>query len=358
MSDLAPADRLGILGGGQLGRMLGMAAARLGVATVVVDPDPGAPAAVTCGRHLCGDYADAGVLAELADAVDVVTYEFENVPVEAVNRLSEQVPVRPDAEALATAQDRLVEKRFLSGLGLAVAPFVPADSQDGIVAAVAGLGGNAILKTRRFGYDGKGQLRVANGLIPADAFAQLGSAPLVVEGVVDFVAEVSVIGARSSDGQVECFPPSANEHQDGILRRSVVPSGVGRDVEAQAVEAAERLLGALDYVGVLGLELFVTAAGEVVANEFAPRVHNSGHWTEAAGVLSQFEQHVRAATGRPLGQPGPVRPAQMVNLIGDEVEAATSLLAEPDVLLHLYGKGEVRPGRKMGHYTRLAQVSE
>lgn len=351
---------IGILGGGQLGRMLGLAAARLGQTVVVLDPDPVAPAAQVANHHVVAAYDDPDALAELAERCCVVTYEFENVPVEAVDQLVATVPVWPDGHALGVAQDRLREKDFLNAHGIPTAPYRAADDQAGLVAAVADLTGTpgtaCVAKTRRFGYDGKGQLRIdpSEG-VPADGFEQLGGVPLVVEGWVRFEAEVSVIVARSAAGDVVPYPPARNVHRDGILSTSTVPSGLGDDVDGSAVGFAVALAEALDYVGVLGLELFVAADGTLVANEFAPRVHNSGHWSEANCVVSQFEQHLRAVTGLPLVHPGCHRSAEMVNLIGDDVHQIPELLAEPNVMVHLYGKSEVRPGRKMGHYTRVGR---
>ncbi len=349
-----PVDSVGIIGGGQLGRMLAMAAARLGIDVVVLDPAVDAPAAVVAGEHIVAAYDDHDALDRLAERCGVVTYEFENVPVTAVEHLAASVAVYPDARALATSQDRLVEKTFLQSIGIATAPFHRVDDQDQLDAAVADLGGRAILKTRTLGYDGKGQLRIGPERDPVGAFAELGSVPLIAEGFVDFVAELSVIIARSPSGEIRWFDPARNVHRDGILRTSTVPSGLGATVEEAAVDAAVLLVDALGYVGVLGLELFVTADGSVVANEYAPRVHNSGHWTEGACVISQFEQHVRAVTGRPLGIPGRWADAVMTNLIGSDVDLVPELLAAGDRLVHLYGKGEVRPGRKMGHVVALS----
>ncbi len=307
------------------------------------------------GCHLVGAYDDAALLADLASRCDVVTYEFENVPEAAVAALVELVPVRPDGRALSTAQDRLVEKTFLTDIGIPIAPFLAVDSQADLVDAVARLGGRAVVKTRRLGYDGKGQARVdtvSGDPLPDDLYASLGSVPLVAEGLVDFVAEVSVIVVRSAVGEVRCYDPVRNVHGDGILRTSTVPAAVAEPTTDAALDAARRLVEALDYVGVLGLELFVLDDGSVLANEFAPRVHNSGHWTEAACVVSQFEQHVRAVSGLPLGSTHRWADASMTNLIGDDIDTVPLLLAEPDAMVHVYGKSESRPGRKMGHVTR------
>lgn len=347
---------LGILGGGQLARMLAMVAARLGIEVIVLDPDPLAPAAQVANRHLVAAYDDTRALVELAEACDVVTYEFENVPEAAVAALEGRVPVRPGAKALAVSQDRLIEKQFFRDEDIApTAPFVAVDSQAELELAVSELGGRAIIKTRRFGYDGKGQLRI-EGEVPADAFESLGSVPLIAEGIVDFVAETSIIIARESNGSCVWFDPGINEHVDGILRSTTVPAGFGDDTLQAMSYAAMGLTATLDYVGVLGLELFVLADGSIVANEFAPRVHNSGHWTEAACSVSQFEQHVRAVTGLPLVKPQRHSDAVMTNLIGADVDQVGRHLRDPNSVVHLYGKAEVRPGRKMGHVTTLQRA--
>jgi 5-(carboxyamino)imidazole ribonucleotide synthase len=345
---------IGILGGGQLARMLCMAAARLGHPTIVLEPNSPCPATQFATRQIVAAYDDPLGLQELGDACDVITYEFENVPEASAATLAARRPLRPNTRALAVSQDRLEEKRFLSSIGLTPAPFFPVDSQAAAEKAVADLGGAAILKSRRFGYDGKGQLRV-DGEVPPDAFEQLGSVPLVAEAFVPFDCEISVIVARSIDGVTACFEPARNEHDSGILASSTVPSGRPESVVRRARAMAATLADELDYVGVLGLELFVLADGSLVANEFAPRVHNSGHWTEAACAIDQFEQHIRAITGRPLGDPAGA-PCEMINLIGDDVDTVPDLLAEGSWRVHLYGKTEVRPGRKMGHATRLLRT--
>ena len=300
---IGPGGTVGILGGGQLGRMLAMAAARLGLDTVILDPDPQAPAARVAARHIRAAHDDAEALAAFADAVDVATFEFENVPAAALDALEGRVPVRPGRAALATAQDRLVEKRFLAGLGIATAPFAPVDGPADLDAALAATGLPAILKTRRFGYDGKGQHRVTTEDEARAAVAALEGRPAILEGLVAFEAEVSVIAARGLGGEVAAFDPGRNVHQDGILRTTTVPAGLPAAVAQDAVLATGRILNALDYVGVIGVEFFWApgAAQPLIVNEFAPRVHNSGHWTEAACTIDQFEQHIRAVCGWPLG---------------------------------------------------------
>lgn len=332
--------------------MLAIAAARLGYRTVVLDPDTKAPAAQLTNGHVVAAYDDPPGLEQLAQQCQVVTYEFENVPDAAVELLTPAVDVHPGAFPLSVAQDRLVEKRYLNDAGIATAPFIGVNNQAELQAAVAELGGQAIIKTRRFGYDGKGQLRV-DGEVPHDAFEQLGAAPLIAEGLINFSCEISVIGARAANGQTACFDPARNDHHDGILAVSTVPSGLDAEIDDRARQATTGLLDSLGYVGVLGLELFVLDDGSLLGNEFAPRVHNSGHWTEAACAVSQFEQHIRAVAGLPLADPARHSDCVMQNLIGNQVLELDSHLADPNTLVHLYGKAEVRPGRKMGHVTTL-----
>lgn len=351
MSALPLGSTIGILGGGQLARMLAMAAARLGYHTVVLDPADPCPASQVCDRQIVADYDDPAALDELAASASVVTYEFENVPAETARLLSSRVALHPNERALAVSQDRLAEKQFLQSVEIDTAPFQPVGNLASVNEAVSSLGGEAIIKTRRLGYDGKGQLRLS-GPATAQDLEALGSSELIAEGVVPFVAEVSVIAARSLDGAVRCFEPVRNTHRDGILVASEVPSRLAPEVTRLATAHATTLITALDYVGVIGLELFVLADGSIVANEYAPRVHNSGHWTELACSVDQFEQHIRAITGQPLGDPSSA-PCEMINLIGDDVDRVPALLLDGGWRVHLYGKAEVRAGRKMGHATRL-----
>lgn len=353
---LAPGATIGIIGGGQLGRMLAAAAAPLGYSTVILEPQADCPAAQLASSQIVAAYDDLAALTTLAARCDVITYEFENVPVGAARHLADHVPVFPPPRALEVAQDRLVEKRFLTEAGISTARHFSVDSDADLAAALAKTGGSGVLKTRRLGYDGKGQ-RVFRNASPADAegvFAAMGGVPLILEAFVDFSAEFSVIAARGLNGETATYDAARNEHRDGILRRSVVPSGLDPATLASARDATVALLEALGYVGVIGVEFFALPGGGFLANEFAPRVHNSGHWTEAACEVSQFEQHIRAVSGLPLGDPARHSDAVMENLIGDEVAKAIALLAEPRLLLNLYGKHETRPGRKMGHFTRLS----
>lgn len=346
---LAPGAVIGILGGGQLGRMLSVAASRLGYRCHIYEPGA-APAGDVAFRLTTAPYEDEAALRAFAASVDVVTYEFENVPAAALDLIESLVPIRPNRRALAVSQDRLTEKDFLSGLGLAVAPYAAVDSAEDLAAALAGQD-RAILKTRRFGYDGKGQLRLKSGDDPAAAWAEV-NAPAVLEGFVDFTAEISVIVARGADGAVAAYDPGLNVHEGGILRTTTVPAGVPGRLIPEAVLIASRIVTALDYVGVMGVELFVTPRGLVV-NEIAPRVHNSGHWTQAGCAVDQFEQHIRAVAGLPLGDGQRHADVVMENLIGDDMDRVPALLAAPDTQVHLYGKAEVKLGRKMGHANRI-----
>jgi 5-(carboxyamino)imidazole ribonucleotide synthase len=352
---LAPGATIGIIGGGQLGRMLAIAAARLGYRTAVLEPQAGCPAAQLANRQIAAAYDDPAALDEMARMADVVTYEFENVPVEAANRLAASVPVFPPPRALEVSQDRVVEKTFLNAHGISTAGFYPVDNDGDIAAALGKLGGRSVLKTRRLGYDGKGQRTIGVGEAGdcEGFYAEMGDVPLIIEELVAFEHEISVIAARGRDGSLVAYEPSRNVHREGILHSSTVPAGIPEKIADEARRASFALLEALDYVGVAGVEFFVAADGRVLANEFAPRVHNSGHWTEAACAVSQFEQHIRAIAGLPLGEPGRHSDCVMENLIGRDVERVGALLVDPNLVLHLYGKTETRPGRKMGHFTRV-----
>jgi 5-(carboxyamino)imidazole ribonucleotide synthase len=354
---LPAGSTIGIIGGGQLGRMLAMAAARLGYRTVVLEPQPDCPAAQVANRQIAAAYDDTAALAELAAVSAVVTYEFENVPVAAASALAVTVPVYPPARALEVAQDRVAEKKFLNGIGVPTADFCPVDNDDELTAALKKFGGSGILKTRRMGYDGKGQRVFRN--METGGFAgtceTMGNVPLILESFVDFEREISVIAARGMDGSLAAYDPAENVHRDGILHSSTLPAGISSETAVSARAAAAEILAALDYVGVIGIEFFVLADGSLLANEIAPRVHNSGHWTEASCVVSQFEQHIRAVAGLRLGNPGRHFDCVMENLIGDDILRVPALLAEPDLMLHLYGKAEARPGRKMGHFTRMSR---
>lgn len=354
MTTVPPGSTIGILGGGQLGRMIAVAAAQLGYRTHIYAPEESGPAADVSPRWTRGAYEDAAALAAFADGVDVVTYEFENIDPSAVDVLSTHGLVRPGAEALRIAQDRLLEKRFVCDLGGTTAPFAPVDSLDELEEAIDIIGSRAILKTRRMGYDGKGQARLSEPGDAVGAWNAIARQSAILEGFVTFEEEFSVILARGADGEVRFWDSAANVHEDGILATSTVPAS-GRIVAQveQARALARKVADALGYVGVLTLEFFASAEGPVF-NEMAPRVHNSGHWTIEGAVTSQFENHVRAICGLPLGDAGLAAPgAHMRNLIGAEANEWQAILADPANHLHLYGKHEARPGRKMGHVTRL-----
>jgi len=349
---IGPGSTMGIIGGGQLGRMLAMAAARLGYKCHVLDPDPDGPAAQVSAHFTRAAYDDLGALRSFADSVDVATYEFENLPVGALQVLGDKL--RPSTRSLAIAQDRAKEKAFIEECGGRVASWRAIASCDEVHAAVAELGCPVVLKTRRWGYDGKGQAWVREAGHGAEAWTAIGEEPAVVEAGVDFFAEFSVIVARWADGR-HCFWDSAeNEHGEGILRRSTVPANdrVAAQI-GEAREAALRIAEALDHVGVLTVEFFASNEGPLV-NEIAPRVHNSGHWTIEGAVTSQFEQHIRAICGLPPGSTElAASGAVMDNLIGDEVHRWPELVRDPALHVHIYGKGEARPGRKMGHVTKV-----
>ncbi len=349
---LAPGAVIGILGGGQLGRMLAVAAARLGFLVHVYDPAPGTPASAVAARVTTAAYDDQAALAAFAATVDVITYEFENIPAPALDLLDQTRPVRPGRRALAVSQDRLAEKEFLNALGLATAPHAQIDALSDLTVALGTVGTPSILKTRRFGYDGKGQIRITSRDQAVDAFAALRGAAAVLEGVVPFDSEISVIAARGLTGAVACYDPGENVHRAGILHTTTAPAILSTDQTADAVLLAGRILNALDYVGVLGVELFVTPQGLIV-NEIAPRVHNSGHWTMNGCVIDQFEQHIRAITGWPLGDGTRHSDVEMLNLIGTDIDQVPQIARDPGAAIHLYGKTEVRPGRKMGHVNRV-----
>lgn len=353
MTDLPQGSTIGILGGGQLGRMLSVAASRLGYRCHIFEPGA-SPAGDVAYKVTTAPYEDEAALRAFAASVDVITYEFENVPTSALDLLESLKPIRPNRRALAISQDRISEKTFLNDLGLQTAPWAAVNSEADLRSAADTLGLPAILKTTRLGYDGKGQVKLtAAAEIPA-AWAAMNNAPCVLEGFVAFDREVSVIAARSLDGQVACFDPGENIHRDGILRTTTVPAKLSPSQRSDAILLAARILNALDYVGVMGVELFVTGKGLLV-NEIAPRVHNSGHWTQQGCTVDQFEQHIRAVAGLPLGDGNRYADVVMENLIGDDVLRVPDLLKARDTAVHLYGKGSPRPGRKMGHVNRITR---
>ncbi|MEJ6397643.1 5-(carboxyamino)imidazole ribonucleotide synthase [Yoonia sp. 208BN28-4] len=342
---------IGILGGGQLGRMLSVAAARLGFKTCIYEPAGDCPASHVANYHFKAAYDDHDALRQFAQAVDVITYEFENIPTSASDLLEEIKPIHPNRRALATSQDRLTEKTFLNDLGLTTAPFADVTDAQSLDAAIADIGCPAILKTRTMGYDGKGQSRLSSPDDAARALDDMAGASAVLEGFVTFTHEVSVIAARNADGQVACYDPGENVHENGILSTTTVPAKLTPSQRTDAVLIAAKILNALDYVGVMGVELFVTRDGLIV-NEIAPRVHNSGHWTQNGCLIDQFEQHIRAVAGWPLGDGVRYANVTMENLIGDDVDRLPQVAAT-DTAIHLYGKADAKPGRKMGHVNRI-----
>ncbi len=351
-SPLPPGSTVGILGGGQLARMLSLAASRLGLDCHIFAPEADSPAFPVSAARTVAAYDDFAALEAFAAKVDVVTYEFENVPGDTAGFLDAHVPVAPGVAALKTAQDRIAEKTFISGLGIPVAPFADVSGLASLEAGLARIGRPAVLKTRRFGYDGKGQTKIYEGTDPAAAFGEIGRQPAILEGFVRFEKEISVIAARSWSGEVAVYDVPENHHENHILKTSTVPARISPAVAEEARAFGSRIIAALDYVGVIGVEMFV-AGDDVIVNEIAPRVHNSGHWTMDACAVSQFEQHIRAVCGWPLGSPERYGDVVMTNLLGDDVHRWGELAAEPRVHIHLYGKREARPGRKMGHFNRV-----
>ncbi|MCA0042780.1 5-(carboxyamino)imidazole ribonucleotide synthase [Celeribacter litoreus] len=349
---LSPNATIGILGGGQLGRMLSVAASRLGFKTCVYEPGGDCPASHVSNYHFQASYEDEDALKKFAASVDVVTYEFENVPTSALDLIESLVPIRPNRKALAVSQDRLTEKAFLSELGLQVAPYAAVDDEVDLAEAIEEIGTPSILKTRRFGYDGKGQARLMSPDDAEQALKDMAGAPAVLEGFVDFTHEVSVIAARGQAGDISCFDPGENVHKSGILHTTTVPARLSPAQRTDAVLLAAKILNALNYVGVMGVELFVTKGGLIV-NEIAPRVHNSGHWTQNGCVIDQFEQHIRAVVGWPLGDGKRHSNVEMLNLIGDDVDRVPEFAKDGSVGIHLYGKAEVKAGRKMGHVNKI-----
>ena len=349
---LAPGSKIGILGGGQLGRMLALAAAKLGLNCHIYAPEQDSPAFHVSAVHTVADYHDFAALEKFAKSVDVVTYEFENVPGDTAAFLEKHAVLAPGSFALKTAQDRVEEKTFIAGLDIPVAPFAAVDSESDLETAIARIGRPSILKTRRFGYDGKGQTKILAETSPAVAWAEISKSPAILEGFVAFDKEISVIAARGWDGVVAVYDVPENHHENHILKTSTVPAHVADETAAAARVMARKIISALDYVGVLGVEIFVSGR-DLIVNEIAPRVHNSGHWTQEACVVSQFEQHIRAISGWPLGDTKRHSNVVMHNVLGDEADKWAELAAKPHTGLHFYGKAEARRGRKMGHINVL-----
>jgi 5-(carboxyamino)imidazole ribonucleotide synthase len=361
--ELVPGATIGILGGGQLGRMLALAAAKLGLKTHVYAQDPESPAFDVASARTIAPYEDELTLAEFAGTVELITYEFENIPSRTAAILADSCVVRPGPEALAVCQDRLAEREFLTAAGVMAAPYMRVDDAGALARAIAQIGRPSILKTRRFGYDGKGQVLVREGADLAVTFRTLGGVPAILEAVVPFSKEISVVAARGPSGEFAAYDVCENSHENHILKSTRVPARLPPEVAAEAVRLTRVIADALAYCGVITIEMFVTGRAsdarlELCVNEIAPRVHNSGHWTLDGAATSQFEQHIRAIAGWPLGSAsrhgaetgGHV---EMENLIGGDVRAWAKILSEPGASLHLYGKADARPGRKMGHATRI-----
>ena len=349
---LISGSTIGILGGGQLGQMLSMAAARLGFKTHIFEPSENPPASNVASKFTRAEYDDYDALKQFASSVDVVTYEFENIPTAALDIIETQSEIFPNREALKISQDRLIEKEFINKLGFKTASFCEVNSIEELNHAINQIGAPSILKTRRFGYDGKGQVKVQPSSKPEEIWKNLGEKALILEGFINFSSEFSVIGSRSKDGQISCFDPGENVHKDGILRTTTVPAHLTNQQKTEAVLITAKILETLKYVGVIGIEFFLEK-NSLVINEFAPRVHNSGHWTQNGCTVDQFEQHIRAITGWKLGNAERHSDVIMENLIGDEIYKTNQLVEDGSIALHLYGKADVNPGRKMGHFNRI-----
>jgi len=354
---LAPGSVIGILGGGQLGRMLAVAGAELGFDVHIYDPEPDCPASRVAARSWAAPWTDAGAVQGFADRCDAITFEFENIPVEAVAIASRVSTLRPGARSLELTQDRIVEKNFINEAGVSTVPFAPVDSLASLEEALAETGLPAVLKTRRFGYDGKGQAWIRSLDEAETAWRAIGEQPAILEGAAAFRRELSIVSARAVDGHVQSYPLVENIHEDGILKRTLAPAiNISKQTQARADDIARLLGDGLDHIGVFAVELFELEDGELLVNEIAPRVHNTGHWTSDACPCGQFEQHMRSVAGWPLGEVSPHSSAQMINLIGDDVEDWAELAQDANSRLHLYGKRQARDGRKMGHVTRLGKL--
>ena len=359
---IGPGSTIGVLGGGQLGRMFAMAARRLGYRVHTLAPDDDTPTGQVADVEINASYDDLDAVRAFASAVDVVTFEFENVSAAAAEAAESRALVRPNGRALHVAQNRIREKRFVADLGLPVTPFAPVRTETELAAAINNVGTPAVLKTAAFGYDGKGQVKVASRDAAAAAWTSLGRAEAILEGFIDLDREISVIGARGAGGEWSHFGPIENAHDRHILDVSVMPACVPTATARQAVDVTRSVMAALDYVGILCIEFFIARDGSLMVNELAPRPHNSGHLTIETCRTSQFEQQLRAICGLPLGSPDALQPAAMANILGDLWESGepdwSAVFAFPSVKLHLYGKATARAGRKMGHLTALAATSE
>jgi 5-(carboxyamino)imidazole ribonucleotide synthase len=345
---------IGILGGGQLGRMSAMAAARLGFKTHIYCPEERCPASLVTPYFTCASYEDKEALQKFAKEVNVITYEFENIPLETVEFLKQSTPVYPDSKLLEVSQNRIKEKDFLNSIGIFTAPWAPCHKAEDIATTLGKWGETeCIIKTARFGYDGKGQIFHRDSDDIESNWNDLATEEAVIEAVIDFKCEISVVVARDLEGRSSAYPAVLNEHKNHILAKTVTPAPISRDLQLEAAEMAHKLAEAVDLVGVLALELFVTKDGRLLANEIAPRTHNSGHWTIDACAVSQFENHIRCVSALPVGSTMPHNAAEMINLIGDDVDKLDEYLIMDHAHIHLYGKEETREGRKMGHVTIL-----
>jgi len=343
---------LGILGGGQLGRMSALAAARLGINTIIFCPEKACPASLISTNFIEADYDDQEALKRFADQCDVISYEFENIPLETINFLTAYKPVYPDQKLLEVSQNRLTEKQFLNDIGIPTAPWAPCHSADDIKNTLENWNASqCIIKTARFGYDGKGQLLHDVNNNNLESWQSLNTDEAIIEGLIDFDYEISVIVARDIHGTVKTYPIGINEHKNHILWKTTAPANISREIQSRSAVLAHKVAEKINLVGVLTLELFVMKDGELLANEIAPRTHNSGHWTIEACHASQFENHVRAVCGLPLGSTEAFARAEMINLVGDDVNDIPKYLSQDNAHLHLYGKTESRKGRKMGHVT-------
>lgn len=353
MTTIAPGKTIGILGDGQLGRMMAIAAAEMGYMTHIYGQGPNSPAAQVSTKSTIADYTDKAALRKFASEVDVVTLEFENIPPETLAFLEPIVPVRPGRKVLEIAQDRFIEKSFLNNLGIPTAPFANVESLEDLRAAVERIGTPCVLKTRRFGYDGKGQFKINAATQIDEAWEAIGKQAAILEGFVSFELEISVIVARGINGDIQCYCPVENRHKNHILDITLAPADVLNAVSSHALDLAHKIADQMDLVGLIAVEMFVGRDGDVLVNELAPRPHNSGHWTIEGCATSQFHQSIRAAAGLPLGTADRHSNAVMRNLIGDDIDHWEEILSHPEMKLHLYGKAQAREGRKMGHVTRL-----
>ncbi len=344
---------IGVLGGGQLGRMLSVAASRLGLRTHIFDPATTPPAASVADMLTTAPYEDQVALEAFAKSVSVITYEFENIPVTAFDCLGQYAPIRPGREALRISQDRLIEKTFLNELGLKTASYAGVETLKDLELALIKVGKPSILKTRRLGYDGKGQVPISAKSNHKEILEKFAGQKAILEGFVQFSREISVIGARSPSGNIACFDPGENVHRNGILHTATVPARISKSQRTDAVLIIAKIMNALEYIGVMCVELFVTPSGLIV-NEIAPRVHNSGHWTQNGCVVDQFEQHIRAIVGWPMGDGSRHNNVITENLIGSDIDQVKVLALDKNVALHIYGKRDVQPGRKMGHFNRVS----